>query len=180
MIDVYKCGWCNGDGSLWECQTEYYSNDWDWSTCSKCEGVGAVSTFSGPVVSLKPNDIFVFGSNTEGRHGKGAALWALKNAGAKYGQAMGPQGQSYAIITKNLSSPTHPSINEEIIIKQIRLLYLYAELHPKNNFIISYSNTKKLLNGYSAKELANMFFSAFYRDTYKNIFFDLSFAQLFF
>ncbi len=45
--------------------------------------------------------IFVFGSNTGGRHGKGAALTALRRHGAIYGQAAGLQGQSYGIPTCN-------------------------------------------------------------------------------
>lgn len=46
-------------------------------------------------------DIFVFGSNLAGRHGKGAALHARKHHGAVYGQGEGLQGQSYAIPTKD-------------------------------------------------------------------------------
>ena len=46
-------------------------------------------------------DIFVFGSNEAGRHGKGAAKYALDNHGAIYGQGVGLQGQSYAIPTKD-------------------------------------------------------------------------------
>jgi hypothetical protein len=45
--------------------------------------------------------IFVFGSNLAGRHGKGAALTALKNFGAVYGKPVGLQGRSYAIPTKD-------------------------------------------------------------------------------
>ncbi len=33
--------------------------------------------------------IFVFGSNLAGRHGAGAAKWALENRGAIYGQVVG-------------------------------------------------------------------------------------------
>lgn len=47
------------------------------------------------------NFIFVFGSNLAGRHGKGAALTALKYHGAIEGQGIGLQGNSYAIPTKN-------------------------------------------------------------------------------
>lgn len=46
-------------------------------------------------------EIFVFGSNEQGRHGKGAALFALQNHGAIYGQGVGLQGNSYAIPTKS-------------------------------------------------------------------------------
>lgn len=45
--------------------------------------------------------IFVFGSNLAGRHGKGAALCALRMHGAKYGQGVGRQGNGYAIPTKD-------------------------------------------------------------------------------
>ena len=44
--------------------------------------------------------VFVFGSNLAGRHGKGAARYAVDHHGAKYGQAEGRQGNSYAIPTK--------------------------------------------------------------------------------
>jgi hypothetical protein len=44
---------------------------------------------------------FVFGSNLAGRHGKGAALYALQHHGAKYGSPVGFQGDSYAIPTKD-------------------------------------------------------------------------------
>lgn len=43
--------------------------------------------------------IFVFGSNLTGRHGAGAALAAVETWGAKYGQARGLQGNTYAIPT---------------------------------------------------------------------------------
>jgi len=45
-------------------------------------------------------DIFVFGSNEAGRHGKGAAKKALEQYGAIYGKGVGLQGRSYAIPTK--------------------------------------------------------------------------------
>lgn len=47
-------------------------------------------------------EIFVFGSNMAGRHGKGAALHARKHHGAMYGHGEGLQGQSYAIPTKGM------------------------------------------------------------------------------
>lgn len=45
--------------------------------------------------------IFVFGSNLAGRHGKGAAKYAIDNCGAIYGQGEGLQGSSYAVPTKD-------------------------------------------------------------------------------
>jgi hypothetical protein len=46
-------------------------------------------------------EIFVFGSNLAGRHGKGAALSARRLHGATYGQGEGLQGNAYAIPTKS-------------------------------------------------------------------------------
>ena len=48
---------------------------------------------------LKPNEVFVFGSNLSGAHGGGAALVALRKFGAVWGQGVGLQGQSYGIPT---------------------------------------------------------------------------------
>lgn len=45
--------------------------------------------------------IFVFGSNLAGRHGKGAAKYALENHGAVYGKGEGLHGNSYALPTKD-------------------------------------------------------------------------------
>ena len=44
--------------------------------------------------------VFVFGSNLAGRHGAGAALFAIRHRGAIYGRGEGLQGNSYAIPTK--------------------------------------------------------------------------------
>ncbi len=51
------------------------------------------------IISLLPNEIFVFGSNLAGNHNGGAARTALNKFGAIYGQGIGLQGQSYAIPT---------------------------------------------------------------------------------
>lgn len=45
--------------------------------------------YTGFIKTLRPNEIFVFGSNPEGRHGAGAAKHAAKYFGAKYGQGRG-------------------------------------------------------------------------------------------
>ena len=51
------------------------------------------------ITSLKPNEIFVFGSNLAGSHGGGAARLAYDRFGAIWGQGVGLQGQSYGIPT---------------------------------------------------------------------------------
>jgi proteasome assembly chaperone (PAC2) family protein len=54
------------------------------------------------IEKLKDNEIFVFGSNLSGNHGKGAAKTAL-GFGAKFGQGAGLQGRTYGIPTKSRS-----------------------------------------------------------------------------
>jgi len=51
------------------------------------------------ISSLKPDEVFVFGSNLQGHHGGGAARVAQMKFGAIWGQGVGLQGQSYAIPT---------------------------------------------------------------------------------
>ena len=55
------------------------------------------------ITSLKENEIFVFGSNTAGRHDAGAAKVAIEKFGAIYEKGVGLQGQSYAIPTLDFS-----------------------------------------------------------------------------
>ena len=116
-------------------------------------------TYKDFITQLKDNQIFVFGSNTQGKHGKGAALLARNKFGAIYGQAEGPQGQSYAIITKDLTKSVHPSRTKEQIIQQIHGLYEYARNNPDKEFLVAYSGTGTNLNAYSNKEMAGMFSS---------------------
>jgi hypothetical protein len=65
------------------------------------------------IKKLGPNEIFVFGSNESGRHGKGAAKTAL-GWGAVWGQAEGLQGRTYGIPTKD------SSIRNTLTIQQIK------------------------------------------------------------
>jgi hypothetical protein len=133
--------------------------------------------YKGKIKNIKPNQIFVFGSNNQGRHGKGSALFARLRCGAIYGQASGLQGNSYAIITKDLTKKIHPSISKDFIIKQIKELYEYAESENglKFLFIVAYSGTGDNLNNYSCQEMADMF-STF--SIPKNMIFEYDFYKL--
>lgn len=51
------------------------------------------------ITELRPDEVFVFGSNLAGSHGGGAAYVAWRKFGAIMGQGVGLQGQSYAIPT---------------------------------------------------------------------------------
>lgn len=106
---------------------------------------------------LTSNQILVFGSNTQGKHDKGLALIAKESYGAAYGQSMGLQGQSYAIITKDLTRSIQPSISKDFIIGQIKQLYIFAKIMPKLEFIVPYTLDGKNLNNYTGGDMIEMF-----------------------
>lgn len=120
-------------------------------------------TYEGNIMKLEPNQIFVFGSNTQGKHLKGAALMAAKYFGAIYGQAYGLQNwtekdiSSYAICTKDLTKDVHPSVSKEDIIQQIALLYVHSinNIHRWQYFVAYTLSTN--LSGYTPQEMADMF-----------------------
>ena len=137
-----------------------------------------MKTYNGKIYSLEDNQIFVFGSNTEGRHGAGAAKVALNKFGAIYGQSSGRQGNSYAIITKNLKKSVHPSIDRFDIIYQIIRLYQFATENSNLEFLIAYSNDVEVLrSGYTPSEMADLFWVAC-NDIPDNIVFETSFDKL--
>ena len=115
-----------------------------------------MKTYKGDIESLNYNQIFVFGSNTEGRHGKGAALIARQKFGAIYGQARGLQGHSYAIVTKDLTKNSHPSITQKEIKEQIQELYSFAEI-CQLEYLVAYKGNSTTLNGYTIKQMAKLF-----------------------
>lgn len=98
--------------------------------------------------------IFVFGSNTEGRHGAGAASYAVKHHGAIYGQSEGLQGNSYAIITKNLNIGKR-SIPLEDIESQVKHLIALAKI--ETSWIFDITPIGCGLAGYFPYEILPMF-----------------------
>mgnify|MGYP003575072487 CR=1 FL=1 len=135
-----------------------------------------MKTYSGYITKLEPHQWLVFGSNTQGRHGKGAALTARLKFGAIYGQAEGPQGRSYAIVTKDLTKRVHPSVPKERIISQIvDGLYAYASFRDEEEFLVAYRSDATNLNGYEPWEMAQMFAAA---KPPENIVFETGFSIL--
>ena len=94
--------------------------------------------------------ILVFGSNTEGRHGKGVAKIAKDEWGAEYGNSKGLQGSSYAIITKDLSKGLR-SISLEEIDKQIEEFWRFTL--TKQNWVFIVSPIGCGLGGYEINEI---------------------------
>lgn len=80
------------------------------------------------IKSLKPDEIFVFGSNLAGAHGGGAARIAVEKFGAIWGQGVGFQGQCYAIPTMQGGVETiKPYVDEFIdFAKQHKELFFYV------------------------------------------------------
>ena len=76
------------------------------------------------ITELKENEIFVFGSNSNGVHNGNAAATVMK-FGAIMGQAVGIQGQTYALPSKHI----------ENLKKHIDDFLLYAEQHPEYIFL---------------------------------------------
>ena len=126
--------------------------------------------YSGDIIKLKENEIFVFGSNPEGRHGAGSAKIAKDKFGAIYGNGRGAQGKSYALVTKNLTQNYleketniiykrygERSVSLEQIKENIKDLYYYAENNKELNFLIAYKLDDKNLNGYSSLEIVEVF-----------------------
>lgn len=107
------------------------------------------------ITTLKPNEVFVFGSNNQGKHGKGAAKLAHEKFGAIYGTPVGLQGQSYAIVTKDLRIGKK-SMPIEYIEIQIRQLYSFAKLtRPDLTFLVTKIGCG--LGGYKVDEIAPLF-----------------------
>lgn len=103
---------------------------------------------------MNENKIFVFGSNTEGKHGKGAALEARLKHGAKYGQSKGLQGNSYAIVTKDLKKGLR-SVSLDSIKQQINEFIDFATNRPHLEFYVCELGCG--LAGFKIEEIAPLF-----------------------
>jgi hypothetical protein len=104
------------------------------------------------IKTISENEVFVFGSNLSGRHGKGAAKTAL-GWGAKYGQASGIQGKTYGIPTKDASIRRTLSIEE--IKPFVDDFIEWAKYHSGNIFYVTEIGCG--LAGLKPKEIAPLF-----------------------
>lgn len=96
--------------------------------------------------------IFVFGSNTAGIHGAGAAKFALQNHGAVWGQGVGLQGNSYAIPTKDQNIRTLPLSYIRVYVEQF---LQFAAANPSLQFQVTRVGCG--LAGYTDEQIAPMF-----------------------
>jgi len=102
------------------------------------------------ITVLKPNEIFVFGSNLQGMHGGGAARMAYEQFGAVMGQGVGLQGQSYAIPTMQGGVETIEPYVDEFIA--------FAKSHPEYTFLVTPIGCG--IAGFMAEEIAPLFYHA--------------------
>lgn len=101
---------------------------------------------------LEPNQIFVFGSNYAGRHGKGAAKMARQKFGAIDGQGVGLMGRSYGIATKDHRLEVLPLREIET---QIARFLDFARTRPDLEFLVTKIGCG--LAGYSTEEMRGCF-----------------------
>lgn len=85
------------------------------------------------IQELLPNEIFVFGDNTLGFHGAGAAKIAMQKFGAVWGKKF-LQGQSYGIPTKDNRFKTLP-LHE--IEKHVQQFIINAQVWKDKHFLVT-------------------------------------------
>lgn len=125
-------------------------------------------TTSEHITRLQPNEIFVFGSNYAGRHGKGAALTALRKFGARAGQGTGLMGQSYGIATKGWRLDVLPL--HSIGVQVARFLRV-AAANPELRFLVTEIGCG--LAGYKPRDIA-----PFFRGAPPNVILPASFVRV--
>lgn len=108
--------------------------------------------------------IFVFGSNLAGRHGKGAAKFAHENHGAEYGVGKGLTGSAYALPTKDEKIRTLPL---ERIEKEILEFFQFARKNENLTFILTPVGCG--LAGYSSYIMMKLF-KKYWGNDIKNVF----------
>jgi hypothetical protein len=106
------------------------------------------------ITTLQPNEIFVFGSNLAGIHGKGAARQALK-FGAKIYVPYNLSGQTFAIPTKNQYIQTLSLIDIEFYVLGFIEI---AKKSPMLTFLVTKIGCG--LAGYNPADIAPLFKSA--------------------
>lgn len=102
------------------------------------------------IAELRPDEVFVFGSNLGGFHGGGAARAAFNKFGAVWGQGVGLQGQSYAIPTMQGGVETIKPYVDEFI--------RFAAGHPEKRFLVTPIGCG--IAGFTAEEIAPLFTDA--------------------
>ena len=99
------------------------------------------------ITDLKPDEVFVFGSNLAGMHGGGAARVAFRQFGAVMGCGVGLSGQSYAIPTMQGGVDT--------IMPYVDDFIAFAKAHSELFFYVTRIGCG--IAGFKDKEIAPLF-----------------------
>lgn len=102
------------------------------------------------ITELKPNEIFVFGSNIHGMHGGGAAAIAFRKFGAEWGVGEGLTGQCYAL-------PTMEG-GVDYIAEKVENFMACAKEHPELKFYVT--KIACGIAGFSIEEIGPLFANA--------------------
>ena len=117
------------------------------------------------IMSLLPNELFVFGSNLAGCHGGGAARLAYQRFGAEWGVGVGKTGSCYAIPTMQGGVETIKPYVDDFIV--------FAKEHPE--YICYVTKIGCGIAGFQEKEIAPLFYDAL---PLKNVILPESFFRL--
>ena len=98
------------------------------------------------VFALRPEEVFVFGSNAGGLHGGGAARFAYEHFGAIWGRGTGHHGQTYAIDTMS---------GLETLGREAGVFVTYASAHPELRFLLTPVGCG--IAGYTPEQVASLF-----------------------
>ncbi len=104
------------------------------------------------ITKLEDNEIFVFGSNTQGAHIGGAARFAM-GFGAVYGQAFGIQGRTFAIPTVDYTKSSKMKVYE--IKKYVDKFLDFTLEHKELNFLVTEIGCG--IAGFKVEEMAELF-----------------------
>lgn len=104
------------------------------------------------ITKLEDNEVFVFGSNTQGVHGGGAARFAM-NFGAVYGQAFGLQGKTFAIPTVDYTKSGKMKVSE--IKKYVDKFLDFTLKHKDKKFLVTEIGCG--IAGFKVEDMAELF-----------------------
>lgn len=105
------------------------------------------------IEELSKNEIFVFGSNVQGKHAGGAARLAHEKFGAEWGMEEGLTGQTYAIPTVDFTSPLRMDLAD--IRMFVDRFIEYAKANKDKKFLVTEIGCG--IAGFKIQQIAPMF-----------------------
>lgn len=140
-----------------------------------------MKVYTGKIVKLNPDEVFVFGSNYAGFHGAGSAGYATFGSNVRWRQMkydkfpdgtkfkwnvkgigegfqIGNEGRSYALPTVFFLRGKNIPVGDTAIHSSIKKFYQFANDNPHYQFILAYNGSdKRYLNGRTPLEMARLF-----------------------